>query len=169
VSRFPGTAQAVPFAVKAEDAERIYHRWAKQQAPFWSAPSIKSLYSYFVPFWSFEADLTTKVAGQVYRKHASGPAMQVYGGHTFRRKMTEVLKTEVSYAVPFQSSMLNLDNRVDIDEWSLYESVALELIRDQVLQDEAEFHYHSHPGKEVEVSYTNLVSSRVLFPAHIIE
>lgn len=162
--------QALPFAVRAVDAEHIYESWCRKSTPMLRPPAITAMYTYFLPFWVFEAELTTRVGGSVYHKYADGAAMQVYGGHTFRRRMTEVLKSDASRAVPFSASMMDgMDNRVDIDEWSVFERTALDLIREQVLQEEAEIHYDQHPDKEVEVSYTRLTSRRVLMPAHIVE
>ncbi|KAA0160909.1 hypothetical protein FNF28_05256 [Cafeteria roenbergensis] len=162
--------EALPFAVRAVDAEHIYESWCRKSTPMLRPPPITAMYTYFLPFWVFEAELTTRVGGAVYHKFADGAAMQVYGGHTFRRRMTEVLKSDASRAVPFSASMMDgMDNRVDIDEWSVFERTALDLIREQVLQEEAEIHYDQHPNQEVEVSYTRLTSRRVLMPAHIVE
>jgi len=136
----------------------------------WSAPAISALYSYYIPFWAFEADITTQVDGYTYRKTADSASMMVYGGHTFRRRMTEVLKCDTMYARQFDASMMEgVGNRVDVDEWSLFETTALGVVREQLLQEEAELHYAEHPGKEISVSYSGLVSRRVMMPAHIVE
>jgi hypothetical protein len=162
--------QGLPFSVTADDAEHLFEQWASQSTPMWSAPPISSLTSCYIPFWAFEADLTTKVGGKRYHKYADGAAMQVYGGHNFRRRMTEVLKNDTLYCEQFSSSMMSgVGNTVDVDEWSLFEQSALKLVREQVLREEAEIHFERHPDQEISVSYSSLTSRRIMMPAHVVE
>jgi len=166
----PSCPQGLPFAVRAADAEHVFEQWSRQSTPMWAAPAISAMYSYYIPFWAFEADIRTVVDGRSYSKTADGASMMVYGGHTFRRRMTEVLKCDTLYAAPFSSALMEgVGNRVDVDEWSLFESTALGVVREQLLQEEAELHYGQHPGQEISVSYSSLESRRIMMPAHIIE
>lgn len=162
--------QGLPFSVTAADAEHLFSEWAAASTPTWSTPAIQQLNSYFIPFWAFEAELTTRVGGKVYHKYADGAAMQVYGGHTFRRRMTEVLKNDTLYCQPFSSTMMDgVGNTVDVDEWSLFEQSALKVVREQVLQEESEIHFERHPEQQLSVSYSSLTSRRIMMPAHIVE
>ncbi len=99
--------EALPFKLNTEGAVDSFETWAKEKTPVLVAPPLLSLTPYYLPFWVFQTTVRTTHAGGVVEDATPRPSLQCYAGHTFRRSVTSVLKTQVTEAVPFRTDMLN--------------------------------------------------------------
>lgn len=99
--------EALPFKLNTEEAVDSFETWAKEKTPVLVAPPLLSLTPYYLPFWVFQTTVRTTHAGGVVEDATPRPSLQCYAGHTFRRSVTSVLKTQVAEAVPFRTDMLN--------------------------------------------------------------
>lgn len=85
--------QAVDWVYSQADAERLYREWWFRSAPTLSVPEITSIRSVYLPFWVFIADVSVPRLGLRMHREAPSPALQLYAGSQYPRKMTEVQST----------------------------------------------------------------------------
>ncbi len=116
-----------------------------------------------------------------YHREVSGPDMQVYAGHGFRRPMLEVCKGPLEKARPFTPDLLDIGFdegvqggshtpiTVDIDSWEVYESTALAMCKAAVIKHEEQVYKPLYPNKTVHVNFKDISSRRVLLPGHLVE
>ncbi len=85
-------------------------------------PRLVRAESFFLPFWSFaaEGEWVTPSSRVVAPLSVDGPAGQIYAGHWFSRRMTEVLKCERDAAVRLDARLLDIGDSVTPEPWGAF-------------------------------------------------
>lgn len=170
-----GTA-AVPFAVKRKDSVYLeLARWwsincTGLKMPQWGWPR-----AVYAPMWVFQFDVkfSSKLVRFYDRYGECGPSTMIYSGAQFPREMTEALKNDLSLAMPFRSSMLDLEPGEpppDVEPYELYESTAWKLVKEQYV-NKLVAEENGSPGSIAarDIEFTNIRSHRVLMPVWCVE
>lgn len=163
-----GVVEAVPFEYTIDEGIDMYQSWARFSTLSLTTPRgvVQAMY---LPFWVFDADVEiVKDDGEVVEagRHDFDPELQVYGGHTYRRNMVDVLKAPLTAARPFHASMLDVGVDVGIDAWGVFETLAIQLAKAQVL---AEYAQRTGVTDGASVRFQGLTSRRVMLPAFVVD
>ena len=125
--------EAVDWTYSQADAHRLFQTWWAQSTPSLALPEVSAIRSVYLPFWVFIADVSVPRLGVSMHREAPSPALQLYAGSQYPRKMTEVrgrvpflaskpcatrrrrprqvLKNDYAAAQPFRSSLMQRDFR----------------------------------------------------------
>lgn len=130
------SAEGIPFNLSVEEGAESFERWVKEESGLLRVPRVLSVKPMFLPHWHVEGHASVSRPGEPSTAthvdlNSRSPLSQVYGGHNYRRAMVEVAKNRGGVLRPFRADMLVPG--VEVDEWSVYETTALTLVREQVL------------------------------------
>lgn len=92
--------KAVDWSYSQTDARRLFHVWWARSAPSLTVPNISATRSVYLPFWVFIADVSIPRIGVSMHREAPSPALQLYAGSQYPRKMTEVSEQRCSVTLP---------------------------------------------------------------------
>lgn len=164
------SAEGIPFSLTAEEGVASFERWIKEESGLFRVPRVLSVKPLFLPHWHVEghASVSRPDKSKPVRHvdlNSRSPLSQVYGGHNYRRAMVEVAKNRGGVLRPFRADMLVPG--VEVDEWSVYETTALTLVREQVLRKAVGA---AASGEEpTTVHLTVKRTRRVFHPAFLVE